>query len=662
MSQNNNNDNKNDNFFNKTPLITFAIFSVVVILIFKSLIGESGSSLGQQFGGQNSAIKHKEVSYSELKELIKSKSVTKVDIGQSYIRAKGDGTMYTTRLVANDTTLVPLLDKEGIDYSGFSESNWFTEMFGWLFPFLIIIAIWMFFAGRMQKGMGGGVLGMGSSKKLVNSEKPTTKFDDVAGVQEAKEEVQEIVDFLKYPARYVELGAKIPKGVMLVGSPGTGKTLLAKAVAGEADVPFFSVSGSSFIEMFVGVGAARVRDLFEQAKKDAPSIIFIDEIDAIGKSRAAGGMMGGNDEREQTLNQLLAEMDGFGTDTPIIILAATNRPEVLDPALMRPGRFDRQVLVDKPDYEGRIQILKVHMQGVKMDEDVKLEELARLTAGLAGADLANIINEAALLAGRKSQKTVKQEDLQESVERAIAGLSKKNRRINKEEQRIVAYHECGHALLAETTKGAKKVSKVSIVPRGLAALGYTLNTPEENKYLAQKHELLAEVDVLLGGRAAEQVFIGEISTGASNDLERATDIIKSMVQVYGMSDIAGLMVLEKQRSSFLGGGMGGQAREYSEKMAEDMDQHIKATLAEHYEQVVARLEEYRGAIENMVTELYKTENIDGSVVRKVITDFEAENGIESKVEEPTSPEDEREISEDMSQDQKNIDDSDEKES
>ncbi len=660
MSQNSNKEPKNDNFFNKNPLITFAIFSVVVILIFKSLIGENGGSISQQFGGQG-AVQHKEVSYSELKELIKNKSVSKVDIGQSYIRAKGEGTVYTTRLVENDTTLVPLLDQEGIDYSGFSESNWFTEMFGWLFPFLIIIAIWMFFAGRMQKGMGGGVLGMGSSKKLVNSEKPTTKFDDVAGAEEAKEEVQEIVDFLKYPGRYVELGAKIPKGVLLVGSPGTGKTLLAKAVAGEASVPFFSVSGSSFIEMFVGVGAARVRDLFEQAKKDAPSIIFIDEIDAIGKSRAAGGMMGGNDEREQTLNQLLAEMDGFGTDTPIIILAATNRPEVLDPALLRPGRFDRQVLVDKPDFEGRIAILKVHVRGVKMDPDVEIEELARLTAGLAGADLANIINEAALLAGRKSQKTVTQADLLEAVERAIAGLSKKNRRINKKEQRIVAYHECGHALLAETTKGAKKVSKVSIVPRGLAALGYTLNTPEENKYLAQKHELLAEVDVLLGGRAAEEVFIGEISTGASNDLERATDIIKSMVQVYGMSDIAGLMVLEKQRQSFLGGGVG-QAREYSEKMAEDMDQHIKATLNERYLAVVTRLEEYRGAIEKMVEELYKTENITGDVVREVITTFEKENGMESKVEQPDSPEDEREISEDMSQDTKFIDESDEKES
>ncbi|HIC43979.1 MAG TPA: ATP-dependent zinc metalloprotease FtsH, partial [Sulfurimonas sp.] len=486
--------------------------------------------------------------------------------------------------------------------------------------------------GRMQKSMGGGILGMGNSKKLINSEKPNTKFDDVAGADEAKEEVKEIVDFLKFPDQYISLGAKIPKGVLLVGSPGTGKTLLAKAVAGEADVPFFSVSGSSFIEMFVGVGAARVRDLFEQAKKDAPSIIFIDEIDAIGKSRAANGNMGGNDEREQTLNQLLAEMDGFGTDTPIIILAATNRPEILDPALMRPGRFDRQVLVDKPDFEGRKKILDVHVKGIKLDPKADLEDLARLTAGLAGADLANIINEAALLAGRKKQSTVRQEDLLESVERAIAGLSKKSRRIDPEEKRIVAYHECGHALLAEITKGAKKVSKVSIVPRGLAALGYTLNTPEENKYLAQKHELLAEVDVLLGGRAAEEVFIHEISTGASNDLERATDIIKNMVQVYGMTDVAGLMVLEKQRSSFLGGSMGASAREYSEKMAEDMDQHIKTTLATHYVEVIASLNIYKDAIETMVSSLFEKENIDGDEVRKIIGDFEKENGLQSRLQ------------------------------
>ena len=623
--------NNENNFFNQNPLITFAIFSVGIILAFKMFVGE-GDGLNSS-SSQTTRMTQK-VSYSELKNLVATKSISKVEIGQSYIKALSiDGrTIYTTRIVYGDTKLVDELDKQGINYQGFNESNWFTEMFGWLFPFLMIMAIWMFFAGRMQKSMGGGILGMGNSNKMINSEKPKTKFDDVAGVEEAKEEVQEIVDFLKYPGRYVEIGAKIPKGVLLVGSPGTGKTLLAKAVAGEADVPFFSVSGSSFIEMFVGVGAARVRDLFEQAKKDAPSIIFIDEIDAIGKSRAAGGMMGGNDEREQTLNQLLAEMDGFGTDTPVIILAATNRPEVLDAALLRPGRFDRQVLVDKPDFEGRIKILNVHMKTVKMDKDVEIEEIARLTAGLAGADLANIINEAALLAGRKSQKTVKQKDLFESVERAIAGLAKKSRRINPKEKKIVAYHESGHALLAEITHGAKKVSKVSIVPRGLAALGYTLNKPEEDKFMMQQHEMWAEVDVLLAGRAAEEVFIGEISTGAGNDLERATDIIKSMVQTYGMSDVAGLMVLEKSRQSFLGGGQ--QAtREYSEKMAEDMDSFIKISLAEHYSEVLSSLEEYREAIEDMVKLLYKKENITGEEVREIISNFEKENGLESKLEQ-----------------------------
>lgn len=622
---------KSDNFFNKNPLITFALFSIVIIVLFKLFMGDEG-----QLGTQTNAVsKTQVVSYSELKQLIVTKQIEKVEIGQTYIRAVGSGSnskiMYTTRRIfGEDTNLTTLLDTQKIDYKGFDETNWFTEMFGWLFPFLLIIAIWMFFASRMQKSMGGGILGMGSSKKLVNSERPKTKFEDVAGVQEAKEEVLEIVDFLKSPGRYVELGAKIPKGVLLVGSPGTGKTLLAKAVAGEAEVPFFSVSGSSFIEMFVGVGAARVRDLFEQAKKDAPSIIFIDEIDAIGKSRAAGGPMGGNDEREQTLNQLLAEMDGFGTNTPVIILAATNRPEILDPALLRPGRFDRQVLVDKPDFQGRIEILNVHIKEVKNDTDTDLEEIARMTAGLAGADLANIINEAALLAGRKSQKTVRQADLREAVERAIAGLSKKGRRIDEKEKRIVAYHESGHALLAETTKGAKKVSKVSIVPRGLAALGYTLNTPEENKYLMQRHELMAEVDVLLAGRAAEEVFIGEISTGAANDLERSTDILKAMVQVYGMSDVAGLMVLEKQRSSFLGGGMA-QAKEYSEKMAENMDEFIKVTLQERYAEVKISLEAYRDAIERMVELLYAKENITGDQVRDIIEAYETENGMETRL-------------------------------
>ena len=641
-NQNRNNQTPNNNFFNNNPLLTFALFSVIVILIFKTLVGDN-SSIKENVGPN---VRVKEISYSDLKDLVKEKALKKVEIGQQYIRAvSSDGhTIYTTRVVRGDNDLVKELDKNKIEYTGFSETNWFTDMFGWMLPFLIIMGLWMLFASRMQKNMGGGLLGIGNSKKLINSEKPKVKFEDVAGVEEAKEEVQEIVDFLKYPGRYVELGAKIPKGVLLVGSPGTGKTLLAKAVAGEADVPFFSVSGSSFIEMFVGVGAARVRDLFEQAKKDAPSIIFIDEIDAIGKSRAANGMMGGNDEREQTLNQLLAEMDGFGTDTPVIVLAATNRPEILDPALLRPGRFDRQVLVDKPDFEGRVKILKVHVKNVKIARDVDLEEVARLTAGLAGADLANIVNEAALLAGRKNQKEVHQQDLYEAVERALAGLAKKSRRINPKEKKIVAYHESGHALIAETTKGAKKVSKVSIVPRGLAALGYTLNKPEEDKFMMQRHELWAEVDVLLGGRAAEEVFLGEISTGAGNDLERATDIIKSMVEVYGMTDVAGLMVLEKQRQSFLGSA-GGGAREFSEKTAEAMDAFIKSSLDEHYKRVKERLEEYREAIEDMVKLLYDKENITGEDVRDIIKKFEERNGIESKLHDE-GDEIEKELEED----------------
>ena len=622
-----------NNFFNKNPLVTFALFSLITIFFFKILIGDSAKGLSQN---ENQQIRtHKEITYSQMKELIKNKQVQEVAIGQSQIKALGfegaSQVAYHTKLVAFDSELIKLLDETGISYTGYNESNWFIEMFGWLFPFFLIMGIWMLFANKMQKNFSGGILGMGGSKKMINSEKPKTKFNDVAGVEEAKEEVKEIVDFLKYPEKYINLGAKIPKGVLLVGSPGTGKTLLAKAVAGEADVPFFSVTGSSFIEMFVGVGASRVRDLFEQAKQNAPAIIFIDEIDAIGKSRAAAGGMGGNDEREQTLNQLLAEMDGFNTTLPIIVLAATNRPEILDPALLRPGRFDRQVLVDKPDFKGRLEILNVHTKDYKLDSDVDLNDVARLTAGLAGADLANIVNEAALLAGRRESKTVMHKDFKEAVERAIAGLEKKSRRINPKEKKIVAYHESGHALISEITKGAKKVNKVSIVPRGLAALGYTLNTPEENKFLSQKYELIAEIDVLLGGRAAEEVFFGEISTGASNDLERTTDILKSMVQYYGMSDVTGLMVLEKQKQSFLGGGMN-SAREFSEETAQNMDRYIQTTLDERYEIVKALLETYRDAIENMVKELYKTETLSGEQVRAIIGDFEKENNLESKLQ------------------------------
>lgn len=628
MNNQNNNQNNGDNngFFNKNPIFIFAIFAIVIVLAFRSF---SGDGLGGTFGlGSNAQSKM--IAYSEFKDMLKNKQLNEVAISETTIKGVGnDKTIYLAKRIS-DPTLIGILEQNGITYSVYSENNWFGDLiFSWIIPVFIFFAIWMFIASRMQKNIGGGILGIGSAKKLINSEKPKVKFDDVAGVEEAKEEVQEIVDYLKSPDKYLRLGAKIPKGILLVGPPGTGKTLLARAVAGEASVPFFSMSASSFIEMFVGVGASRVRDLFENAKKEAPAIVFIDEIDAIGKSRNSGPM-GGNDEREQTLNQLLSEMDGFDADkSPVIVIAATNRPEVLDAALLRPGRFDRQVLVDKPDFKGRCDILKVHMKDVKIGKDVNIEDIARLTTGLAGADLENIINEAALLAGRKSKTFVEQADLVEAVERSIAGLEKKSRRVNPKEKKIVTYHESGHALIAELTKGAKRVTKVSVVPRGLAALGYTLNTPEENKFMMQKHELLAEVDVLLAGRAAEEVFIKEISTGASNDLERATDIIKAMVSMYGMSDVAGLMVLEKQRATFLNGGQ--SIKDYSDKMAEKVDEFVKALLHERYTAVLGLLEIYKGAIENMVSALYEEETIEGKRVREIIKNYEEENGLESRL-------------------------------
>jgi cell division protease FtsH len=620
--KNNNNDNNNNDdkgFFNN-PILVFVIFSIVSVMVFKTLFPQDDMNANGAAGtfGQQQKI----VSYSDLKKLINDGSIEYVGIGATTIKAtgkvaNGEQVTYKVQRVVPDAALISTLESKGVAYGAFSEENLLGDMlFGWVLPILIFFLIWSFLAKRMAKSMGGGILGMGGSKKMINSEKPNVKFEDMAGNKEAKEEVAEIVDFLKSPDRYVNLGAQIPKGVLLVGPPGTGKTLLAKAVAGEADVEFLSVTGSSFIEMFVGVGASRVRDLFEQAKKVAPAIIFIDEIDAIGKSRASGGI-GGNDEREQTLNQLLAEMDGFSSaGAPVIVLAATNRPEILDPALLRPGRFDRQVLVDKPDLEGRVEILNVHIKGVKVGKNVDLREIAVMTAGLAGADLANIINEAALLAGRGNKDEVSPEHFKEAVERQIAGLEKKSRRISPKEREIVAYHESGHAVMAEVTKGAKKVNKVSIVPRGLAALGYTLNTPEENKYLMQKHELIAEVDVLLGGRAAEQVFIGEISTGAGNDLERATEIIKAMASVYGMSEVAGLMVLSRQTNQFLGGGQ--TSKDYSDKLAQDLDQHIKNTLNERYDHVVKTLSEYRESVELMTKELLAIEVISGERVRELI--------------------------------------------
>lgn len=633
MPNKNQNDNNNKNFFNDNPLLSFAIFAIIAILLFKTFVGDGGDGgdINSAFSGTTQT---KSVKYSDVKSAIKSGKVQSVKITPSTIEAISVDGNQKTKLIAQlvptgDKELISLLEEKNVVYEGVMGGGIISDLIGMLLPILIFFAIWMFLAKKMTKGMGGGILGVGKADKLINSEKPDTKFSDVAGVEEAKEEVKEIVDFLKFPERYIELGAKIPKGLLLVGPPGTGKTLLAKAVAGEASVPFFSVSGSSFIEMFVGVGASRVRDLFEQAKKDAPSIIFIDEIDAIGKSRASGAQFGGNDEREQTLNQLLAEMDGFGSNTPVIVLAATNRPEILDAALLRAGRFDRQVLVDKPDYEGRLAILKVHSKDVKMSNNVDMTIIAKATAGLAGADLANIINEGALLAGRNNKKQIDQSDLMEAIERAFVGLEKKNRKINDIEKKIVSYHESGHALLAELTKGASRVTKVSIIPRGLGALGYTLHLPEEeNRFLKQKHELLAELDVLLAGRGAEDVFLGEISTGASNDLQRATDIIKSMISVYGMSDVAGLMVLEKSTgNSFIGGSQ--TTKDYSDKMAEQIDEAVKSLLSEHYEKVKGILNKYSEAIEEMARVLLEVEVIEGSKVREIISNFEERNGMPS---------------------------------
>ena len=629
QNNNQNNDNNNNNFFNDNPMLAFGLFALVIIIIFKSFVGDDNFS-GMM--GEQQIAKTEKVKYSDIKKYIKDDKVESVKITSSTIEAiaKGGNIRFVAQNVpALDKNLIPMLEERNITYEGRIGEPLVNELISMLLPIFIFFGIWLFLAKKMSKGMGG-ILGAGKSDKMINSEKPNVKFDDVQGVQEAKDEVVEIVDFLKFPERYIELGAKIPKGLLLVGPPGTGKTLLAKAAAGEASVPFFSVSGSSFIEMFVGVGASRVRDLFEQAKKVAPSIIFIDEIDAIGKSRASGGQMGGNDEREQTLNQLLAEMDGFGTDTPVIVLAATNRPETLDAALLRAGRFDRQVLVDKPDFAGRLAILKVHSKDVKLDDKVDLEIVAKQTAGMAGADLANIINESALLAGRRNKKTIGQEELLEAIERAFVGLEKKNRKVSDVEKRIVAYHESGHALMAELTKGSTRVTKVSIIPRGLGALGYTLHLPDdEDRFLKRKYELMAEIDVLLGGRAAEEVFLGEISTGAGNDLDRATAILKDMITVYGMSDVAGLMVLSRSQSSFLGGGM--VSNDYSEKMSQDIDASIKATLTERYEFVKATLKEYNGAIENMSAVLLDVEVIEGAKVQEIILDFEKENEMESRM-------------------------------
>ena len=469
-----------------------------------------------------------------------------------------------------------------------------------------------------------GVLSVGKARVKIYAEKEVgITFEDVAGIDEAKSELQEIVQFLKVPEKFQKLGGRIPKGVLLVGAPGTGKTLLAKAVAGEAGVPFFSISGSEFVEMFVGVGAARVRDLFGQAKEQAPCIIFIDELDALGKARGLNPM-GGHDEREQTLNQLLVEMDGFDPRSGVIIMAATNRPEILDPALLRPGRFDRHVAIDKPDIRGREAILKIHAKEVKLDPEVDLKKIAGLTPGFVGADLANLVNEAALVAARRDAESVTMADFQEAADRIIGGLEKKNRAMNPKEKEIVAYHESGHALVAMMVRHADPVNKISIIPRGIAALGYTQQLPTEDRYLMTRDELLDRLQVLLGGRVSEEIVFGDISTGAMNDLQRATDIARSMVTEYGMSDRLGPLTYTREpRSPYLDLGMGSRAREYSEHTAEGIDEEISRIIEEAYQNARSILKDQKGNLDRLAKILLEKESIEGEELKNFVSEVKA---------------------------------------
>lgn len=486
------------------------------------------------------------------------------------------GTRFTTTMIEGDE-IRPLLDENEVTYDARIDENWFGSLLVWLIPIGLIILFWVFIFKRMNPGQQ--VLNIGKNKASLYDKQSETKvtFDDVAGLEEAKEEVEEVVDFLKDPGKFSTLGGALPKGVLLVGPPGTGKTLMAKATAGEADVPFFSLSGSDFVEMFVGVGAARVRDLFKQAKEKAPCIIFIDEIDAIGRSRGKNAMAGSNDERENTLNQLLSEMDGFNSDKGVIIMAATNRADVLDSALLRPGRFDRQILIDRPDLKGREAVLKVHLKKVKTADDIDTHLLASQTPGFAGAELSNMCNEAALLAARRNKKSVEMVDFQDAIERVVAGLEKKNKIISPQERKIVAYHESGHAIVGWFLKYTDPVLKVSIVPRGLAALGYTLQTPTEDRFLMTREELMDRICALLGGRVAEEIQFGRISTGAQNDLERITKMANSMVTVYGMSNKLGNISYYDSQSE---GSPFGFTKKYSESTAELIDQEVNAIVRE----------------------------------------------------------------------------------
>jgi len=561
------------------------------------------------------------IAYSDFKSLLKSGQVAEVTIGDQVIRGTlntGDDSsrqFSTTRV--EDSKLTEELEAKGVKYKGELANKWLPELIGWIIPLLFFVAIWGFFFRRMG-GAEGGVMSFARSRaKIYADDEVKVRFSDVAGVDEAEEELKEIVEFLKNPRKYTNLGGRIPKGVLLVGPPGTGKTLLARAVAGEAHVPFFSLSGSEFVEMFVGVGAARIRDLFQQAEAKAPCIVFIDELDALGKVRVQSPI-GSHEEREQTLNQLLAEMDGFDSRKGVIIMGATNRPEVLDPALLRPGRFDRQVLVDKPDVKGREDILRIHVKGVKIAADVDLRVIAARTAGFAGADLANLVNEAALLAARNDKHEVGMRDFESAIDRLIAGLEKK-RVMSVREREIVAYHESGHAIVATVLPNLDPVHKISIVQRGFGALGYTMQLPLEDRYLMQRRDLESQLAVLLGGRTAEEIALGEISTGAQNDLQRATDIARAMVTEFGMSEALGAINYDgNKRSRFLDIPVGPERGLYAEDTAQKIDGEIKRILTDAQSTARKILSEHRDTLERVTRRLLDVEVMEGDELRQLL--------------------------------------------
>jgi cell division protease FtsH len=601
---------------------SYIIVTLMMVSLFNYLLFRSDNTL---------------VPYSTFKEKVASGEIKRVEIDLNYYTGYVDakalepsspvpaaakpGAVYKTVPVA-DPQFTALLDEKGIVYAASPREGNAVLSFvlNWILPFGLMFFVWRFVMKRVQGGGNSNVLAFGQNKATIVAEGDIkTRFGDVAGVDEAKAELVEVVDFLKNPTKYTDIGGKIPKGVLLVGPPGTGKTLLARAVAGEANVPFFRMSGADFVEMFVGVGAARVRDLFKQAREKAPCIVFIDELDALGKSRV-NGVMGGNDEREQTLNQLLVEMDGFDATSGLIILAATNRPDVLDPALLRPGRFDRQVLVDRPDMPGREAILRIHAKGIKTDDSVDLSKVARSTPGFVGADLANIVNEAALLAVRAGRKKVNQGDFDAAIEKVIAGLEKKTKVINLKEKQVIAFHETGHAITAALTPGSDPVKKVSIVPRGYGALGYTLQMPIEDRYVVSEEELLSQIDVLLGGRAAEQIVFGSISTGAANDITRATDIARRMIVDFGMSERFRHVALTKKGQAFGGAQVPEpfMAREYSEDTQKYVDEEIARVIAARYDGVVALLSSRRGLIDRIANRLLEAEVIEEAEFKAIV--------------------------------------------